>query len=181
MFCPQCGKEVDDNANVCPFCGAQLKKSQSAASGGTAVSGAAPAQSDAMAFVGIIVGVIGALLVIIGTFLPMIQDTTGFGLKYSIMINDEFGEARWRFLGIVLIAIAAVSVLFSFLRIKVVSIIFATVNLIVSGVFCFALVSAVNEDDYSKYFKYGAGFYCLVAGAVILLVGSILLKKKAKG
>jgi uncharacterized protein YbjQ (UPF0145 family) len=25
MYCPKCGKQVSDDANVCPYCGAQLK------------------------------------------------------------------------------------------------------------------------------------------------------------
>ncbi len=180
MFCPQCGKEVDDNANVCPFCGAQLKKSQSAASGGTAVSGVAPAQSDAMAFVGIIVGVIGALLVIIGTFLPLVQDSLGIGLSSSLMNGGVAGNDL-KILGFALIATAAVSCLFVVLRIKVAAIIFSVINLLVSGFICFAIVSGMNDSDTFGLVKYGAGFFCIIAGAVILLVGSILLKKKAKG
>jgi uncharacterized protein YbjQ (UPF0145 family) len=39
MYCPKCGKQVDDNAVYCPFCRAQLK---STSSSGTAPTADAP-------------------------------------------------------------------------------------------------------------------------------------------
>lgn len=33
MYCPKCGKQVDDNAVYCPFCRAQLKSTSSVSSG----------------------------------------------------------------------------------------------------------------------------------------------------
>ena len=28
MYCPKCGKEIDDNANFCPFCGEEVSKKE---------------------------------------------------------------------------------------------------------------------------------------------------------
>ncbi len=36
MYCPKCGKQVDDNAVYCPFCRAQLKSASPSTSGSSA-------------------------------------------------------------------------------------------------------------------------------------------------
>lgn len=56
MFCTNCGKEIDDNAVVCPGCGVptdNMKKSVAPA------PAAAPAQKNTMALVGFILSLLG--------------------------------------------------------------------------------------------------------------------------
>ncbi len=177
MFCSNCGKEIPDNSLVCPECGATLKSAATATQAATPVASGAPASDGIAAFIGIIVGAVGAIVGIIGTFLPLVQDSLGIGLGESLMGTSGM-SGDLRILGIIAIVISAITLLFVLLRLKVVAIIFSVINVAFAGFICFATIHGM-KDTYGLV-KYGAGFYCVIAGAVILLVGSVLLKKRAK-
>ena len=53
MFCKNCGKEIDDNAVVCPNCGVATEKMQQAT---------APTQKNTIAVVGFIFSFLGGLI-----------------------------------------------------------------------------------------------------------------------
>ena len=73
MFCKNCGKEIDDNAVVCPHCGVQVSPAYSAAP-----VQAAP-QKNTIALVGFILSlftaIIGLICSIVG--LTKVKDYTG--------------------------------------------------------------------------------------------------------
>ena len=56
MFCKNCGKDIDDNAVVCPNCGVATEKM-------AASTAPAPAQKNTMALVGFILALLGFNLI----------------------------------------------------------------------------------------------------------------------
>ena len=163
MFCPGCGKEVDENANVCPFCGAQLKAAPAAP---------AAAAASNTGLIGLIVGALGAVIGLIAVFLPIMQaELLGFKESASYIGNEST-----RVFGIISLVLLAVSLLFVLLRLKVPAIIFSTLNLVYTVLICVVTVIAMNDDGYGLV-KPAIGFYLLIVGAVVLFVGSILTKK----
>lgn len=61
MFCTNCGKEIDDNAVICPGCGVPTDNMKKAAP--APASAPAPAQKNTMALVGFILALLGFNLI----------------------------------------------------------------------------------------------------------------------
>jgi len=80
MFCKNCGKEIDDNAVVCPHCGVATEK--------MAASAPAPAQKNTIALVGFILsffgGILGLILSIVGLVNSKKPEYAGDGKNLAI-------------------------------------------------------------------------------------------------
>ncbi len=119
-----------------------------------------------------IIGAVGAILGIVSVFMPPVKGPYGLGLAEPLMAPDQM------FLGIIPIVLIAAAMVFIFIRKKIGAIIVAAINLLYTGFIVYFISYA--KDDLSPYafITFDVGFYLMIAGAVILLAGSIFTKKK---
>lgn len=82
MFCTNCGKEIDDNAVVCPYCGVATKNMAAAS------APAVGSQKNTLALVGFILSffssLIGLILSIIGFQRSKLPEYNGDGRSFAI-------------------------------------------------------------------------------------------------
>lgn len=122
--------------------------------------------------IALIIGAVGAILGIVSVFMPPVKGPYGLGLAEPLMAPDQM------FLGIIPIVLIAAAMVFIFIRKKIGAIIVAAINLLYTGFIVYFISYA--KDDLSPYafITFDIGFYFMIAGAVILLVGSVFTKKK---
>ena len=146
MYCKQCGKEVMENSMICPNCGARVQGKK--------------AESKGMNWLILV----GAVLSIIGTFMPAI---TFMGESLTFMSETIQTEG----LGILVLAIIA-GVLGVLPRARKFSFIPAVIMI---GVVC---------ADLSPAFDYGAqigvGAMLIILGGILAIIGSIVEFTKKK-
>ncbi len=122
--------------------------------------------------IALIIGAVGAILGIVSVFMPPVKGPYGLGLAEPLMAPDQI------FLGIIPIVLIAAAMVFIFIRKKIGAIILAALNVVYTGFIVYFLSYA--KDDLSSYadISFDIGFYFMIAGAVILLVGSVFTRKK---
>lgn len=122
--------------------------------------------------IALIIGAVGAILGIVSVFMPPVKGPYGLGLAEPLMAPSQM------FLGIIPIVLIAAAMVFIFIRKKIGAIILAALNVVYTGFIVYFLSYA--KDDLSSYadIRFDIGFYFMIAGAVILLVGSVFTKKK---
>ena len=74
MYCKNCGKEIDDKAYVCPFCGVKVAEEKEEKSGGNVFAG--------LSYLGILVPILGWIFGGIG--IAKSQKLGGKGLGVAI-------------------------------------------------------------------------------------------------
>ena len=146
MYCKQCGKEVMENSVICPNCGARVQGKK--------------AESKGMNWLILV----GAVLSVIGTFMPAI---TFMGESLAFMSETTQTEG----LGILVLAIIA-GVLGVLPRARKFSFIPAVIMI--------GVVSA----DHTPAFDYGAqigiGAMLIILGGILAIIGSIVEFTKKK-
>ena len=146
MYCKHCGKEVMENSVICPNCGARVQGKK--------------AESKGMNWLILV----GAVLSVIGTFMPAI---TFMGESLAFMSETTQTEG----LGILVLAIIA-GVLGVLPRARKFSFIPAVIMI---GVVC---------ADLSPAFDYGAqigvGAMLIILGGILAIIGSIVEFTKKK-
>ena len=94
MFCPNCGKEVSEDFNLCPHCGTRLKGED--ANGKVLKTGRGK---------GLLVGLIGGAAGFVSCFLPTITMASG-GELYSFNFLQDESFSFFAIIAIILIGIA---------------------------------------------------------------------------
>lgn len=173
MFCMNCGAEIQSPAKFCPKCGTSVN-------GASAPSPApAPVPNQAYTYQGQsggpakgkkpynvygIVGLGGAALALISTFLPLFtMFGVGVNLYQLMRISDTGGEAFMLFLTYIG---SGLVVLFHLIRHPKISIVGA-VLLIINMIF-FLLI---KSTDYT--ISLGIGFWVFVLGIIAVIVGIV--------
>ena len=200
-FCISCGKEIDDNANACQFCGAmQGAAPQGAGYGapqgtgygapqgapyGAPVQGYAPAQRGGLKIsIGGIVAFVGYLLMMIAIFVPM-YSAMGRGLSIRLIvtmattmsIGSGEGAGVMMFLLFWLPLIMAIlgmicAAVSVFTRNKVLLLVVTILEVIFAIIAIIVLVMAKSEAG--PLASLSVGFFLYIIGIVVALVGMIL-------
>ena len=87
MFCPQCGKELNDGAAFCPYCGAQMPISAQTQAGAPASAPVPPVNQNSYGAYAVPFGVpeadvkttktLGLVALIVGIFVPFVSFICG--------------------------------------------------------------------------------------------------------
>ena len=146
MYCKQCGKEVMENSVICPNCGARVQGKK--------------AESKGMNWLILV----GAVLSVIGTFMPAI---TFMGESLAFMSETAQTEG----FGILVLAIIA-GVLGVLPRARKFSFIPAVIMI---GVVCVDISPALDKGA-----QIGIGAMSIILGGILAIVGSIVEFTKKK-
>ena len=85
MFCRNCGKEVNDNAVICPGCGCETGKKS------TSLANANDASSFGYAFLGFLIPIVGLILFLMWkNEYPLRAKSAGKGALISVIISVVF-------------------------------------------------------------------------------------------
>jgi drug/metabolite transporter (DMT)-like permease len=192
--CPSCGRESPQGSSFCNFCGAAFPKSeppanlesqqqpqsqqpQQSAEPGPPIQTGASVPSVGAPTVGVasiggqVITLIGCVLLVIGPFLAWL--TAGF-ISASGMQKTGNEALVLVFLGIIGIAVAAISLAQRRDRVKWVAFVVGVVGLIFSIYYYFALrdqLSEINDGLFSA--SLGVGIYVCIIASVAVLVGAI--------
>ena len=160
MFCPNCGKEVSEDFNLCPHCGTRLKGED--ANGKVLKTGRGK---------GLLVGLIGGAAGFVSCFLPTITMASGGELYSFNFLQDE----SFSFFAIIAIILIGIATLVHIFGVRVLSMTFAIVNMVY--VVLFSAFVLYNLTLTGGFFP-SIGLIGHFAGSVTLLVGAVLLKNK---
>lgn len=117
-----------------------------------------------------LIGVIGGVVVVIGSFLPWANAHTVFG---TISVAGMEGDGKITALGGVLVAgLAAASATRSWLWLKLAGAVAALGLLVVAGYEYASVSSGLTSDEYAVA-SVGNGLYVVLAGAFAALVAAI--------
>ena len=174
MFCVKCGKELDNNALFCPYCGNKTNNGENDSNRQVGYINRAdfqvnyrrlnkPSDSQTTTII-IVISVISGLICIIGLFMPYIKaSTTDFYIEKTF---KELSESFY----IVFAGLALVSILLCILK-KFIG------SAIAAGVYLFLYL--VSTNDYWENLKQYAdeayitkeiGLFCMVGGSIALII-----------
>ena len=104
MYCLNCGREIDDKALNCPYCGTLTENAQAA----PAYSNVKPkVQSSTLAIVSIVIGSIGILMAWLIALLGYIFG--GTALTFALVSHNKVPEDRKWLTGLILSCITLIS------------------------------------------------------------------------
>ena len=163
MNCPNCGKNIADGAKFCSNCGAPAEDPQAQQpvyqqpaqqpAYQSPVYQQPPIKKKASAAI-LVPGLIGAILVIVGVFLPY---ASVLGFSASLM---DGGEDAYIFLGA-----GGLGLIFALTKLGV--------GQILMGLACIGF-QAMEWDDAPRLASKGSGYYVILIGALLLVVGGIV-------
>lgn len=174
MFCVKCGKELDNNASFCPYCGNKTNYGENDSNRHVGYINRAdfqenyrrlnkPATSQATTII-IVLSVISGLMCIIGIFMPYIKASAT-----NLYIEKTFKELSESFY-IVFAGLGLVSVILSILK-KFLG------SAVAGGIYLFLYL--ISTSDYWENLKQYAdeayitkeiGVFCMVGGSVSLII-----------
>ncbi len=167
MFCSNCGKKIDENAEMCENCGTPIPKQDM--TDNTPQTGKKEIKKRKPNFI----AVGGAAALALGAFLPF-ASISFFGMKNSISLIDG-GDGVFF---IILAVIAAALSMFG-----------KNIGVTVTGILSAALALFEadniknNDSEYAALINKEVGYYLLILGAIVILgagIYGIISKKKAK-
>lgn len=185
MFCPNCGKQLDDTVKFCDGCGSKVAD-ETATTQTANASGSKPLVAFNVAGINFsivkekidFIGLIAALVAFIALFLPYFTISVpllGISESYTFYHNSNNGSF-----------ILVVLLLYIFFNVFG----FKTIKNIVGYVYCVFMVIAAlsfvseiknNYRNFKNLIDYNAGFWLLVITAIIIagvpLVKKFILKK----
>ena len=169
MFCPKCGKEVPPGSAVCPFCGEKL------ASGSPQVDlsniGGMVSSFDIKAIDNLL-SIIGCACSLLATFLPVIS--VSFLVSVSANLFQVGGAAVFWALLILLSAIGGAVLLI--LQKDKLYMGCAGLNAVISLIAIISIIGAINDSEGLGHI--GFGFFFLLAGAILMVVGAVMKLRK---
>ncbi|SEA08016.1 zinc-ribbon domain-containing protein [Oribacterium sp. KHPX15] len=177
MFCPKCGKKVNDGAMFCPDCGSPISGSSGMnewqnPNNQSSLKNSASSGLD-LKHVDTILSIAGALSWILSCFLPYVSASV-FGYEQSqTLINGGDG---WFFI-VISAAILIVLHLHKYIVFYVLAGLGVALNI-------FEVTHTSNilaeADIYSGFIHKGSGYYILILGSILLVAGVVLtfLRKK---
>lgn len=169
MFCTKCGKELPDGTVFCPSCGVQLNNEVS----GYEIN----KQAFNVKEVHNIVAIIGAILTVLGLFLPY-RKVSILGTTISVsQMNASQGDI---ILGIIMIGIVLLAMWMMFKQ-KNAGYMTISVILALLGVFMLFGDDAYLKGelgDYRYLVSHGIGFYFMIIGPIVMVVAGIMRAAK---
>lgn len=108
MFCKNCGKEIDDNAVVCPNCGVATDKFKEAAPAEAAVQTSQGGKTNVFAIIGFALSVIAFAFIFIQTIVFWIATAAALTLSILGLVWSLKKDSNLKGLAIAGIVISAV-------------------------------------------------------------------------
>ena len=177
MYCNKCGNQIKDDALFCDKCGVKIVKvedNKDTMSIANNVNATSESNTKKFEFNTSLLSILTAVLSIIATFLPFIT-ISFFGTTFQKSYFDGDGK--------IIVIIAIIAIIFSFLKKKTAVIICAIINLSILIYDTFNITSfagqneATNEIVSSMIIK-GPGYYLLYIASIGLVVAGIYNKLK---
>ena len=177
MYCSKCGSLIREDAIFCDKCGAKIVKvedNKDTMSIANNVNATSESNTKKFEFNTNLLSILTAVLSIIATFLPFIT-ISFFGTTFQKSYFDGDGK--------IIVIIAIIAIIFSFLKKKTAVIICAIINLSILIYDTFNITSfagqneAANEIVSSMIIK-GPGYYLLYIASIGLVVAGIYNKLK---
>ena len=205
MFCSKCGKQIEPTYKICPYCGVPVAGASQEGSGvyqqPVQQTFQQPAQQPYPTPAprvsggtdgGMILALIGAIISIIALFLPVISASVfGFSVSSGSYINLDQGllqlggasdpEISSHILGIISMVLLVPALIFILTRVKVGTIIFAFLNMAWTGFVSIGILVSMNRsagDFGSSLVQFGMGYYGLIVGSLLLLIGSFIMRSR---
>ena len=191
MFCSECGKTIDDEAVICPECGAVTKKGilklQDAAKQGAAVEEnldfttiKPKDDSKIMRLVAMIIGLVGSALLLSSLLGEFASTTAPIIGKYSISVSNYLDK-----LTIVVVLLAGFSIAASLLKYSILQIVTGTLTGAWIGYSMWDIQSKASTSEISSLIdiNFGIGTYLFICAACLMLASGIVYivaDKKAK-
>ncbi len=191
MFCSECGKTIDDEAVICPECGAVTKKGilklQDAAKQGAAVKEnlnfttiKPKDDSKIMRLVAMIIGLVGSALLLSSLLGEFASTTAPIIGKYSISVSNYLDK-----LTIVVVLLAGFSIAASLLKYSILQIVTGTLTGAWIGYSMWDIQSKASTSEISSLIdiNFGIGTYLFICAACLMLASGIVYivaDKKAK-
>ena len=191
MFCSECGKTIDDEAVICPECGAVTKKGilklQDAAKQGAAVKEnlnfttiKPKDDSKIMRLVAMIIGLVGSALLLSSLLGEFASTTAPIIGKYSISVSNYLDK-----LTIVVVLLAGFSIAASLLKYSILQIVTGTLTGAWIGYSMWDIQSKASTSEISGLIdiNFGIGTYLFICAACLMLASGIVYivaDKKAK-
>ncbi len=188
MNCPNCGAAVQEGTKFCMKCGRPVSVPEAAQQAFRQAAPAAPTQPQpvqppyqqpygqpqfrqpmygqppmppvqkkAAPFAPRIIGIIAAILIGISVFLPYVK-----AMGFSVTLMDGEADA-YIFLGI-----AVVGLIFAITNIGIGQIIMGAAAIVCQ------IIEWNNGGQYSKLLSKGIGYYTILIGAILLIIGGII-------
>ena len=159
MICPNCGAPLPDTATICYVCKMKFRGDSN--------------NSFNIRIIAMIAGFLGSVICLVSIFMPYLKASL-LGTSTSVSLYDKDGVD-----GIVFAILAILAMLISFATINKgmgVGLDLLGVLLIVLNI-CEMItgIKKVNEkNDYGYLVTRGSGFYCMLIGAIIIIIGGAL-------
>lgn len=178
MFCPKCGKQLEDTVKFCDGCGSKVAD-ETATTQTANASGSKPLVAFKVAGINFsivkekidFIGLIAAVVALIALFLPYATISV-FGFSQSATFFHDANNGAF-----VLIALLAYIFcnIFGFTKVK------DSLGYVYSVIMIITAIDFVSEvkktlGDYDDMLKYGAGFWLLIITAIVI-VGMPIVKK----
>lgn len=191
MFCSECGKTIDDEAVICPECGAVTKKGilklQEAAKQGAEVKEnlnfttiKPKDDSKIMRLVAMIIGLVGSALLLSSLLGEFASTTAPIIGKYSISVSNYLDK-----LTIIVVLLAGFSIAASLLKYSILQIVTGTLTGAWIGYSMWDIQSRASTSEISGLIdiNFGIGTYLFICAACLMLASGIVYivaDKKAK-
>lgn len=191
MFCSECGKTIDDEAVICPECGAVTKKGilklQDAAKQGAAVEEyldfttiKPKDDSKIMRLVAMIIGLVGSALLLSSLLGEFASTTAPIIGKYSISVSNYLDK-----LTIIVVLLAGFSIAASLLKYSILQIVTGSLTGAWIGYSMWDIQSRASTSEISGLLdiNFGIGTYLFICAACLMLASGIVYivaEKKAK-
>lgn len=170
MKCNKCGSYIDEGLSFCPYCGNPL--SENASSNNSVFTnnnqGTFSNNSSNTLAIRILV-IIGSIMCVVGVFLPFVK-ASAFGFVMEKSFNEMAPDDH-----IIFLAVAGIGLLGSIFE----KYILPTLTGALYGVMLYIdthdYFQRLNESgSYSAVASKGFGYYCMLAGLVIMVVFGIV-------
>ncbi|MCR5094589.1 MAG: zinc ribbon domain-containing protein [Lachnospiraceae bacterium] len=192
MFCSKCGKQVEDNYKICPYCGNPLAGAGQPVQGGyqQPVYGMQQPQTVIAVDGGFVTALIGLIVSVISLFLPVVSagivDTGPYINfdKYMLAIAGfDNPELASHILGGISLFFLIFAMIFLLTRIKAGTIIFSLLNMAWTAIVSIFVIAAMNQTGEfgSALLSFGMGFYLLIVGSFVLMIGSFIMRPRRRG
>ena len=191
MFCSECGKTIDDEAVICPECGAVTKKGilklQEAAKQGAEVKEnqdfttiKSKDDSKIMRLVAMIIGLVGSALLLSSLLGEFASTTAPIIGKYSISVSNYLDK-----LTILVVLLAGFSIVASLLKYSILQIVTGTLTGAWIGYSMWDIQSRASTSEISGMLdiNFGIGTYLFICAACLMLASGIVYivaERKAK-
>lgn len=126
MFCKHCGKEIDDNAVICPYCGVETDKLNERVMSDKTTNAENGEKHNIFAIVGFILAAVSIALVFVNTISYFIVFAAGLALSVVGLVSCKKYKPYGKGLSIAGICICGAGLVFWIIMIAVVASLYAS-------------------------------------------------------